>query len=83
MKVYKYELKVVPEQKIEIQSVEKILFIKTVNGVPHIWFLYDDSTSGSICIQSVMTGENMSSNVGKYIGKYVLNNGIVVHVFAK
>ena len=82
--IWKYELKVLPEQSIEMPFGSRILTVQVQYDVPCLWALVDPLlrlVTKSICIRG--TGHE-HNDLGKYIGTFQQQNGSLVwHVFEK
>ena len=93
--IYKYPLKIVPEQVVEIPRLcengrivevsKQILHIESQSDVePCMWCMVDtDMESVPVKIVTRCTGEPTQDYLSDYIGTYLWNNGqFVGHVFA-
>lgn len=86
--IYKYELKIVNEQLIEMPYGSEILCVQMQNDKPWIWAIFDmEKVAGeisynykTICI--IGTGALMENKGLKYIGTFQDKN-FVGHVFEK
>lgn len=81
--IYKYELKQIDINEIEMPKHAEILCVQTQKGVPYIWALVDDKKEAkSKFIMTIGTGHPMPDNPKNYIGTYQLFEGdLVFHVF--
>ena len=83
MKIYKYTLELVPEQKVKMQFGASILTVQVQNDVPCLWALVDPKMHmvyRTIYIRG--TGHEFDAKAFKYINTFQqLNGGLVWHVF--
>ena len=88
MKIYKKKINIMPLQKLNLPILKienSIINVDTQNGEPYIWFLAEDGIQRDVRLYSYMTGENINEDIEakKYVGSYVLDDGIRIHVFAE
>ena len=84
MSIWKYELRVTPEQTIEMPFKSKILTIQVQHEIPCLWALVDPDLHNvlrDICIRG--TGHKFDG-LGEYIGTFQQADGSLVwHVFER
>ena len=83
--IWKFALKVIDEQLIEMPVDAEILDIQVQNGTPCLWARIDpkaDKVNRFIITHG--TGHNVPETTGKHIGSYQIEGGsLVFHVFEK
>jgi len=82
--IWKFELKTIDEQYIEVPEGAEMLNVQVQNGVPCLWVRIDPAAERfKRCIVTHGTGHRMPSTIDEqYIGTYQLQGGaIVLHVF--
>jgi len=85
-RIWKFELKVVDEQKIEIPLPAKILSVQANCGKPCIWAVVDpDANWTTRTIYIHRTGQHLEDPNDKiFLGTFQLDDGqFVGHVFLK
>jgi len=83
-KIFKYELKDVGIQEIQLPEGAEILCIQTQNDIPFIWaVVYTNVTFTKRFFEIYATGQSFDGNTDrKYIGTYQIKNGAYVfHCF--
>lgn len=79
--IYKFKLRAVGQQEIEMSKNAEILCLETQFGEPCIWTLVETDDEQEIkSFFIVGTGEPMPENPSKYIGTYQKGE-FVFHVF--
>lgn len=81
--VWKYELKIVSEQKIEMPVMAKLLCVQVQNGAPQLWALVNpNAPMERRRILTLGTGHPADGKPGEYVGTYQVEDGsLVFHVF--
>lgn len=83
MKIYKYGLKIIDEQALELPVGARILTLKTQNDLPFIWATVDpDAKLEKRNFYTYGTGHALPNDMSMmmYLGTYIVPN-LVFHVF--
>ena len=83
-KIFKYKLRTIDVQQLEMPHGAEILCIQTQNEIPCIWALVEPNTTlTKRAFEIFGTGSSVPQNATrKYIGTYQLSNGgLVYHCF--
>jgi len=83
MKIFKYGLKIIDEQVLELPIGSKILTLKTQNDLPFIWATVEpDAKTEKRTFYTYGTGHQLPADMSMhcYIGTYIVPN-LVFHVF--
>lgn len=83
MTIWKFPLKPVDRQVVEIPSGAQILAVQMQHGVPCFWALVrDDEERKKLGILIYGTGHRIEGPLGVYLGTFQMDNGkLVFHVF--
>lgn len=82
-KIWKYELKDLGKQMIEIPEHAKFLSLHIQNGNPCMWFIVNPNNNKiNRKFEIYATGQDIYLADRKFIGTFLVNNGsLVFHVF--
>lgn len=80
--VYKYPLRILDEQEVEMPDSANLLTVQMQNGQPCLWALVD--TSNPMVLRKILirgTG-HVAEKVGRYISTFQMQGGaLVFHAF--
>lgn len=81
--IYKYKLKTIDIQTINLPEGAKILTVQTQNGEPCLWAeVESDNPSSPRTIATHGTGHTIPKETGRYIATYKMaGDSLVFHVF--
>mgnify|MGYP001619838869 CR=1 FL=1 len=81
--VWKYDLKIVDVQRIEMPVMAKLLCVQVQAGIPELWVLVNpDAPKELRTIATVETGHLVELTLGEYVGTYqIADESLVFHVF--
>lgn len=84
-KIYKYQLKIVDEQTVDMPANAKILTVQSQNGNPMLWALVNSATPPEEqTIRIIGTGHPIEDFYSlEYISTFQTPHGLVFHVFKK
>lgn len=85
MKIYKTELRIQDNQRLELPAGYVILKAGEQNGALMIWYMFDENELDveQVDILVVGTGHKFISTNTFFIGTVLMSNGLVWHVFEK
>jgi hypothetical protein len=82
MRVYKYDLKVIDQQIIEMPVGANLLTVQLQHGNLKLWAAVDSNIMTKRSIVILGTGHEIDYTPEKYIGTFQMMNGnLVFHVF--
>lgn len=82
--IWKYSLRTIDRQTLQVPAGAKILTVQVQRGEPYLWALVDPAADhpSNINIAVFGTGHNIPDDIGEYIGTFqLLNSELIFHVF--